>query len=114
MPRDLLDLGVIGEEIGRMAGGAAEGLRRHALFARTVTIKVRYSDFTTTTGSHTVAPATRDVGELSARAVALLGRTEAGQRPVRLLGVAVHGLVPSPCLDDDRETRSHLLPFPSP
>jgi DNA polymerase-4 len=113
-PRDLLDLGAIGEEIGRMAGEAAEWLRRHALFARTVTIKVRYSDFTTITRSHTVAPATRDLGELSARAVALLGRTEAGRRPVRLLGVAVHGLVPSPCLDDDRRPSSHLLPFPSP
>jgi DNA polymerase-4 len=58
------------------------------LFARTVTIKVRYSDFTTITRSHTSAP-TRDGAEIAARAVALLAKTDTG-RSVRLLGVSVH------------------------
>ncbi len=62
--------------------------------ARTVTIKVRYSDFTTLTRSHT-APPTRDPDAIAARAVALLERTEAGRRPVRLLGVGLHGLSPA-------------------
>jgi DNA polymerase-4 len=59
--------------------------------ARTVTIKVRYSDFTTITRSHT-APPTREGSELIDRAVKLLDRTDAGARPVRLLGVSVHNL----------------------
>ena len=41
-------------------------------------------------------PATRDAGSLARRAVALLERTEAGTRPVRLLGVSLHGLVDHP------------------
>ena len=39
-------------EIAEMARDAAAWLERRALFARTVTIKVRYSDFTTVTRSH--------------------------------------------------------------
>ena len=79
-----------------MAAEAAEWLERHELFARTVTIKVRYADFTTITRSHSAAPATRDRDDLVRRALALLERTEAGRRPVRLLGVSVHNLADVP------------------
>ena len=54
---------------------------------------MRYDDFTTITRSHSAVPGTRDADVLAARAVALLDRTEAGVRPVRLLGVSVHNLV---------------------
>ena len=74
-----------------MAADAAGWLARKALLARTVTIKVRYDDFTTITRSHT-APPTRDEAAIVERAVRLLDRTEAGTRPVRLLGVSVHNL----------------------
>jgi len=74
-----------------MARSAAAWLATRQLYARTVTIKVRYSDFTTITRSHTEA-ATRDDASLTRRAVALLEKTEAGHRPVRLLGVSVHNL----------------------
>ena len=99
-PADLTDLDAIREEIAEMAGHAASWLARKTLLARTVTIKVRYSDFTTITRSQTVLP-TRDPGELTTHAVGLLGKTEAGTRPVRLLGVSVHNFV-------DRE---ELLPL---
>ena len=55
-------------------------------------LKVRYSDFTTVTRSHSVRLATRDADAISARAISLLDRTDAGRRPVRLLGVSVHNL----------------------
>jgi DNA polymerase-4 len=90
-PADLTDLATIREEIAEMAGHAADWLARKALLARTVTIKVRYADFTTITRSQTVTP-TREKQEITARAVHLLAKTEAGSRPVRLLGVSVHNL----------------------
>jgi DNA polymerase-4 len=90
-PADLTDLQVIREEIAEMAGHAADWLARKTLLARTVTIKVRYSDFTTVTRSQTMAP-TRAHDEIVMRAVQLLDKTEAGTRPVRLLGVSVHNL----------------------
>ena len=73
-----------------MARDDAAWLERKLLTCRTVTIKVRYSDFTTVTRSHSQDPATRDADEIAARACALLERTDAGRRPVRLLGVSVH------------------------
>ena len=88
-PEDLTDIDTIRTEIAEMAARALAWLTRKRLLARTVTIKVRYSDFTTITRSHT-APPTRDEGDLTTRAVTLLDKTEAGRRSVRLLGVSVH------------------------
>jgi DNA polymerase IV len=90
-PRDLTDSGEIRAEISALASDAAQWLMRHERYARTVTIKVRYHDFTTITRSHSDDP-TRDEESIVTRAIALLDRTEAGARPVRLLGVSVHNL----------------------
>jgi DNA polymerase-4 len=89
--RDLTDRSEIQAEVDDMARGVAKWLVRTDRLARTVTIKVRYSDFTTITRSHTADP-TRDPDAIAARAVTLLDRTDAGKRPVRLLGVGLHGL----------------------
>jgi DNA polymerase IV len=88
---DLRDIAEIREEIESMARGTARWLAKRDLYARTVTIKVRYNDFTTITRSHT-EPACRDEDAIVRRAIALLERTEAGRRPIRLLGVSVHNL----------------------
>jgi DNA polymerase-4 len=101
---DLTDLVEIQSNIDAMARDAAEWLARHELLCRTVTIKVRYSDFTTVTRSHT-AFATRDADDIAQRAVRLLEKTEAGERPVRLLGASVHNLV------DPAEVVEPWLPF---
>ncbi len=104
---DLTDAAAIRDEIARMATRAARWLERHALFARTVTIKVRYRTFHTVTRSHTQPP-TRDAAAIVARAVALLDRTHAGSTPVRLLGVSVHGLTETA---DPAEEDAGRLPF---
>jgi DNA polymerase-4 len=90
--RDLTDLAEIERALDALAAEVAEALERKGLLARTVTIKVRYADFTTVTRSHTAQGATRSLKSLSVRARALLERTEAARRPVRLLGVGAHGL----------------------
>jgi DNA polymerase IV len=106
-PQDLTDTDTIRAEIDDMACGAAAWLERRDLLARTVTIKVRYSDFRTITRSHTAAP-TRDPADISMRARSLLQKTAAGERPVRLLGVSVHNL----CTPIDARTKSEdRLPF---
>ena len=95
---DLTELEAIRAELERMARENADWLERRKLAARTVTIKVRYADFTTITRSHTLSVATSDADVISSWAKDLLGRTEAGSRPVRLLGVRVAGLVEQPAL----------------
>ena len=107
---DLTDINQIRGEIDEMARDGAAWLERKALVCRTVTIKVRYSDFSTITRSHTALPATRHADEIAARAMMLLERTEAGRRPVRLLGVSVHNLS-DPSVEPDGVPG---LPFPRP
>jgi len=102
--QDLLDLGAIREHVAEMAASAARWLARKELLARTVSIKVRYGDFTTITRSHT-APPTRNEAAIVERAVRLLDRTEAGQRPIRLLGASVHNLC------DPEDVVAGRLPF---
>jgi DNA polymerase-4 len=96
---DLVDLERIREEIAGMARDNALWLGRKGIVARTVTIKVRYDDFTTITRSHS-AVATSDADEIVQRAIALLDRTEAGRRPVRLLGAGVYNLEPAAGSED--------------
>jgi DNA polymerase IV len=108
---DLTDLSPIREAVDGMARDMARWLEKRALFARTVTLKVRYADFVTTTRSHSHPTPTRDADQIAARAVALLARTDAGERPVRLLGVSVHNLSAPMLVETPREPAEPTLPF---
>jgi len=105
---DLTDLRRIREEIAGMARDNALWLGRKRTLVRTVTIKVRYGDFTTITRSHS-HEATSDPDEIVRRAVALLEKTEAGRRPVRLLGAGVYNLEPLDEPDDAGDIDSPQL-----
>ncbi|MFN7981059.1 MAG: DNA polymerase IV [Vicinamibacterales bacterium] len=105
---DITDIAMIREETSRMARQAADWLTRREMYARTVTLKVRYADFTTLTRSHSTAP-TREMSAIVARAVELLARTDAGQRPIRLLGVSVHNLTSTDA--PQRDWPADRLPF---
>ncbi|HVH29446.1 MAG TPA: DNA polymerase IV [Vicinamibacterales bacterium] len=104
-PADLLDIEVIRTNVARLAADAARWLARKPLLARTVTLKVRYSDFTTITRSRTSSP-THDEDSIVERAVRLLEHTDAGRRPIRLLGVSVHNLCDAASVDSTDQ-----LPF---
>jgi DNA polymerase-4 len=91
--QDLHDSAQIRTEVDRLARAAVEWVQRRRLIARTVQLKVRYADFETITRRLTRIPATADPEEVAARALALLARTEAGVRPVRLLGVSLQNFV---------------------
>ncbi len=108
---DLTRLDEIRAEVATMARDAASWLAHRDLYARTVTLKVRYDDFTTVTRSHSADP-TRVEGALISRAVQLLARTDAGHRPVRLLGVSVHNLTNTEA--QPRIDPSPRLPFEDP
>jgi len=103
--QDLTDIGNIREFVGEMADECVEWLQRKLRVCRTVTIKVRYADFTTITRSRTFPVPTRDTDRIRQAAVDLLSRTVAGTTPVRLLGVSVHNLL------TDEEAADGRLPF---
>ena len=104
---DLTNREEIRDNIAAMARDATAWLVTRELYARTVTIKVRYDDFTTITRSHSDA-LTRDEPSIVARAIALLDKTEAGRRPIRLLGVSVSNFCETPQPAIEREP---WLPF---
>jgi DNA polymerase-4 len=83
----------IEEELLRHADRLAGRLRRAAVVAHTIGLKVRFDDFTTITRTSTRPDPTATVADLYEAARALVARTAAGRRPVRLLGLAASGLV---------------------
>jgi DNA polymerase-4 len=91
--RDVAELAVAEREIAGLAAEVAASLQKRHLLARTVTVKVRYADFTTVTRSRTFAVAAADAPTLTLHATVLLHRTDAGRRPVRLLGVTASHLL---------------------
>ena len=63
---------------------------------RTVTLKLRYADFTTVTRAMTLEAPTDQASAVLDAAVELLERTEAGERPVRLIGVGLSNFLSEP------------------
>ena len=88
---DIWDLGQLHSRLLRMVDAAATNLRQAELGARTVSLKIKFADFTQITRAHsmdTPIDATRAIGAV---AEALLDSVEMDQG-VRLLGVSLAGL----------------------
>jgi DNA polymerase-4 len=91
--RDVVERSRLHDELRGMAKNLEARLRERGLYARTITTKLRYSDFTTRTRSETVAAATDDAGVIGQLACALLDRAlEQRAGALRLVGVGVSGL----------------------
>jgi DNA polymerase-4 len=109
---DLTSLDDVRREVVTLAGHCADWLTRHRTQARTVTLKVRYDDFTTITRSASEPTPTAEPSAIVDRAVGLIARTAAGRRAIRLLGVSVHNLEGA---EAGRTAPARLrLPFPEP
>ncbi len=92
---DVADLGVVQAKVLELADRCATRLRHKELVARTVTVKVRTSDFRTLTRSRTLTTPS-DVGrELYLVARELVAGADLGGLPVRLVGVRAEGLEPA-------------------
>jgi DNA polymerase-4 len=91
---DVKELEAMDEILATMAEEVSGGLRKRQLTASTVTVKARYPDFTTVTRSLSFPTPVVAASTIAECARQLLRRTEAGRRPVRLLGVGASNLVP--------------------
>lgn len=105
---DTLDLQQIRDILSGLATSIGTQLEKKNTACHTVTLKVRYSDFTTITRSITSASPYRTGTDIEATLEPLLARTEAGFRRVRLLGISTSNLIPA----DRHVTRQLPLPFP--
>jgi DNA polymerase IV len=93
--RDVDDPAVVRRELLRLSERTAARLRAAAMVGRTISIKVRFADFTTITRAKTIHQATdvaRIVYETAGGLYDALGLQRAR---IRLVGVRVEGLTPS-------------------
>ena len=86
---------VLERELLRLAARTAERLRAHGAEARTVALKVRWSNFETVTRSRTLTQATNTTQRIYRTALDLFAGLGAAGRPVRLIGVRAEQLVPT-------------------
>jgi DNA polymerase IV len=92
---DVLDARVVETTLADLAQRVAARLRSHGLFAKTVSLKLRYSNFQTLTRARTLHEATQIDGVLLATARDLLRENWDTRRKVRLLGLQASSLADS-------------------
>ncbi len=90
--RDVDDPDVVRRELLRLCERTAARLRDGGMVGRTVSIKVRFADFTTITRSRTLRDPTDVAAEVFATARALFDALGLDRARLRLIGVRVEGL----------------------
>jgi DNA polymerase IV len=96
--RDVAERSALHLRIAELASDVGARLRTGGWTARTVTLKLRYTDFTTITRQQTLATATATDTTVRDAAVVLLDTSWSGDA-IRLVGVGVSGLEDAPQLD---------------
>ena len=92
---DLSDVEQMLERLRDCATKVAEILVQKELTGRTVTVKVKFADFTLVTRSRTLDHVLSGRNEMLSLLPVLLRKTGAARRPIRLLGVSVSNLYPA-------------------
>jgi len=112
---DILDLNFARKELLSLSNKVARRMRRKGLEGKTVSLKVKYSDFKQITRSITLQEYTDDGHEIYSNVYSLLTKTATGKRPVRLLGVSISHLSTGPedqlslfPLEDKTKTKKEL------
>ncbi len=111
---DILDLELLDKELVTLVEKVSQAMKRKEILGKTVTLKVKYSDFTLATRSHTLPNPISEVRDILEVARDLMKLTEAGRSKIRLLGVSLGnlsraeapfrlGLVPDVVEDDDED-----------
>jgi DNA polymerase-4 len=110
---DLTDRDAVARELLRLSEKVAVRMRRADVQARTIALKVRYTDFTTLTRSRTLAEPTDVARRIHREAVELYDVLHRQGNQIRLIGVRGENLVPTAASnalwDDDapwRETET--------
>jgi DNA polymerase-4 len=103
--RDTTDRQILSKTLREQAADIAAQLRKRELAAKTVEVRVRYSDFTTVSRQITFEEPMSDATALYRSACHLLARDKLVCRPLRLIGLGVSNL--------SAPGRQLLLPFPA-
>jgi DNA polymerase-4 len=105
---DVHELAVIERALDEQARRLASGVRAKGMRGRTVGIKVRLNDFSTTTRARTLGEATDDPDLIAATALELLAANRP-PRPVRLVGVRLASFEERPAAGEGPEPEALRL-----
>ncbi|QIL01685.1 DNA polymerase IV [Sphingomonas sinipercae] len=89
---DLIEPGALAAELERIAGYAWARVERAEVTGRTVTLKVKFGDFTTITRSKSFVQCVDDQQAFAAAGQALLAGLHPLPKGIRLLGLGLHSL----------------------
>jgi DNA polymerase-4 len=109
LEEDCADKGEMMIVLGKLSEWVAALVQAHNTSGLTLTLKIRYDDFQSVTRSHTQIEPINDAETMMLLAETLLDKTEAGPRPVRLLGLTVSNLTTDIPLEESAQME---LPFP--
>ena len=91
--QDLIDREALAAELERIAGYAWARVERAEVAGRTVTLKVKFGDFTIITRSKSFASPVPDLPAFTAAGQALLAALHPLPKGIRLLGLGLHNLL---------------------
>ena len=107
LPYDTGDLSLLSKKLNEHADNVAGRLRNHGLKGKTITIKIKFRDFTAVTKAQTIASATDSSKMILYNALQLLS-DQPLKKKVRLIGVEVSNL-----LKDSEDAQMSLFPVGS-
>jgi DNA polymerase-4 len=88
-PYDLTEISEMNAELDKLAQTVANRVQSYQLKGRTITLKIKYSDFRQITRNHSVAEPVNDFITIANAAKKLLVATEPEDKRIRLLGVTL-------------------------
>ena len=94
LPEDVSELRRLRVVLRSLSRNVMAQADKRGVVGRSVTVKVKYGDFRTSTRTLSLPHPVTSGERLGALAVSLLARTEAGRVPVRLIGVGIGDLEP--------------------
>ena len=90
--QDIISLDTVQKELLALGSKVARRMRQKGLKGKTITLKVKYSDFVQITRSVTLPKSIDDGSEIYSVACRLLEKTGVTKKPVRLLGISLSRL----------------------
>ena len=91
---NVIDKKLIWLTLLELAEGVVKSMQKRHFAARTITLKARYADFESITRSKTPPLPLATIEDFKEWMPELLKRTKVGTRPIRLIGVTAHNLIP--------------------
>lgn len=95
-PDDLTSIEIMKVELGKIAPIVASRVQNHSLKGKTITLKVKFSDFKQITRSQSLASPVDDLKTILEVSLNLLDGVDLIGKKVRLLGIGISGFEPKP------------------